>query len=96
MQVLVFAARVTELLEREIGDHLVGVHVGRRARTALDDVDDELIVQLAGADLLARADDRVGLDPVEHAELVVRQRRRLLDARERADQVGIDRDRVAR
>ena len=96
MQVLVFAARVAELLEPEIRDHLVCIHVRRRSRTALDDVDDELIVQPPGPDVLARTDDRVGLDPVEHAELVVRQRRRLLDARERADQVGIDRDRVAR
>ena len=52
--VLVLALRVAQQLERAVGDHLVGVHVGRGAGAALDHVDDELLVQLAVDDLLAR------------------------------------------
>ncbi len=83
------------MLERAVGDHLVGVHVGRGAGAALDHVDDELLVQLAGADLLAGLDDGVGERLVEQAQLLVGERGRLLDAGKRPDQVGVDRDRIA-
>lgn len=43
-----------------VGDDLVGVHVRGGAGPALDGVDDELVAQPPGADLLARADDRFG------------------------------------
>ena len=47
VQHVVAALLVAEVLERPVGDDLVGVHVGRRAGAALDHVDDELVVQLA-------------------------------------------------
>ena len=55
VQVLVLAAGVTQVLQRAVGDDLVGVHVRRGARAALDHVDDELLVQRALPDLLAAA-----------------------------------------
>ena len=39
---------------RHVGDHLVGVHVGRGAGAGLVDVDREVVVVLAGGDLLER------------------------------------------
>ena len=84
-----------EDLERSVGDDLVGVHVGRGAGAALDQVDDELVVQRAAADLLAGRDDRRGARVVEQAEVAVRERRRLLDRGQRVDQVGRGGDRLA-
>ena len=95
MQVLVFAAVVPEMLEREVRNHLVGIHVRRRAGAALDHVDDELVVQLAVAYLAACLHDRVRALLVEQSDFVVRSGRCFLDAREGADQVRIDGDRIA-
>ena len=60
VQVLVLALAMPEQFEAAVRDHLVGVHVRGGARAALDHVDDELVVQLAGDDLVAGLDDRVG------------------------------------
>ncbi|CAM5693841.1 hypothetical protein SAFG77S_03633 [Streptomyces afghaniensis] len=57
---VVAAAGVAEDLQGAVGDDLVGVHVRRGAGPALDGVDDELLVQPSGADLLAGPDDRTG------------------------------------
>ncbi len=62
------------LAERPGGEgreHLVDVHVARRARAGLEHVDRELRVVLAGGDLLGGSDDRVGDVLVEHAQLGV-------------------------
>src|SRR5262249_33893347 len=87
---LVLALRVAHQLEGPVRDHLVGVHVGRGARAALEDVQPELVVQLALDDLLAGL-----LDPGEHvlaelAALLVRARGGQLDHRERLDQVRVE------
>ena len=89
VQVLVFAALVAENFERTVGDHLVGVHVGRGAGAPLDHVDDKLIVQLAGDDLVAGDDDGVGDFFIEQAQLLVGERGGLLDLGERPDQPGV-------
>ena len=44
-----------EQLVRAVGDDLVGVHVGRGAGAGLEDVDHELVVELAVGDLVRRA-----------------------------------------
>ena len=81
MEHVVAALLLAEVLEREVRDHLVGVHVGRGAGAALDHVDDELIVELAARSMSSQAqDDRVGTLFVEHAELDVGARGSLLDA----------------
>ena len=53
------------------GDHLVGVHVRRRARAGLEDVDRKLVVELARRDAVGRGRDALGLVGVEQAELGV-------------------------
>src|SRR5439155_1600938 len=95
MQMLVLASLVAEALERAVADHLIGIHVARGARAALDDVDDELLVQLSLADFLAGEADRDRTLVVDQAELAVGDRRGLLHARQRRHQVRIDRYRRA-
>ena len=95
VQVLVLAPRVAEVLERKIGDDLVRVHVGRGASPALDHVHHELGMQPSCAYFLAGCNDGVGSLLVEQSELVVGERRRLLDRGQRPDQVRIDRYRIA-
>ena len=80
-------------LAGEVGDHLVGVHVRRGARAGLEDVDRELVVELAGGDAVAGGRDALGVAGVEQSELGVDARRGGLDAPEPADHR--DRDRLA-
>ena len=54
------ALRLAEDLAGAVGEHLVGVHVVRRAGARLVHVDDELIAKLAGQDLVGGLDDGVG------------------------------------
>src|SRR5690606_20168568 len=74
----------------QVRQHLVHVHVRRGARTGLVHVDRELPVVLAGDDLVGGLGDRVGDVAVESAEVLVRERRRLLDAGERGDLRGLE------
>ena len=55
-------------------DHLVGVHVRRGAGAGLEDVDRELVVQLAGGDAVGGLGDPGCLVGVEQAELAVHAR----------------------
>src|SRR5689334_15895341 len=79
------------VIARERGHHLVRVHVRRRARAGLEDVDRELVVELAGGDALAGLGDALCLAFVEQAELGVDSRRGRLDATEPARDGGRDR-----
>ena len=63
-------------LVRQVGDHLVGVHVGRGAGAGLVDVDRKVVVVLAGGDFFDGGDDRLGEFLVELAELADWPRRR--------------------
>ena len=72
VEILVFAFAVAEQFERAVGDDLVGVHVRRGARAALDHVHGKLFVQLAGDDFVARGRDGVRALRIEHAEFGVR------------------------
>ncbi len=47
VQLLVIAFLVAEEFQAQIGDHFVGIHVGRGAGAALDHVDHELIMMVA-------------------------------------------------
>ena len=51
--VLIFAARVPHDLQRTVGDDLVGVHVGRGARAALNHIHGEKLVEPARHDFAA-------------------------------------------
>ena len=80
----VVALLAAEQFQRAVGDDLVGVHVGRGAGAALDDVDDELVVQFAAGDFLAGRDDGVGASRTSWPSSLVRQRCRLFDHGQRA------------
>ena len=60
----------------EVGDDLVGVHVRRGARAGLEDVDRELVVELAGGDAVGGGGDPLGEVGVEQPQLGVDARRR--------------------
>ena len=69
--ILIFPALVAHELESPVGNHLVGVHVGRRAGSALNHVDGELVEVLAVHDLAACLLDGLCLLVGEKAHLVV-------------------------
>ena len=83
-----------DVLAGERRDDLVRVHVRARARPGLEDVDRELVVELARGNAVAGSGDAIGELPVEQLEVGVRARRCGLDppqpARDRS------RDRLAR
>ncbi|MDQ1206694.1 hypothetical protein QE377_003053 [Microbacterium sp. SORGH_AS 862] len=93
VQVRVLALGVTEDLQGPVGDDLVRVHVGRRARSALDDVDDELVRERAASDLAAGSRDGVGAHRIEQAEVAVGEGCSLLHEREPAQEERIRADR---
>ena len=73
----------------EVGDHLVGVHVGRGAGAGLVDVDGEVIVVFAGGHFLGEAEMiDVGEFLVELAEFVIRLSAGGLQIAERVDDGG--------
>jgi len=76
--VLVFAFLVAKGLERKIRDHLVGIHVGRRSRAALDEIRRELVTELARDDPITGLHDGVGNLRVECAQIAVGHGSRLL------------------
>ena len=86
----VLALLVAHQLERPVGDHLVGVHVGRGARAALEHVELELIVELAVDQLLAGALDALEDLGAELAALVVGARRGHLHHGQGFDEVRIE------
>ena len=72
-----------------VGEHLVGVHVVRRAGTGLVDVDDELIAKPAGENLVGGGDDGARDLRVEPAERGVRFGGGLLDENRGGDEIGL-------
>ena len=69
-------------------DHLVRVHVRARARAGLEDVDRELVVELAGGDPVAGGGDALGHVRVEQPEVGVHARGGGLDPAEPARDGG--------
>ncbi len=84
----VLAARAAEDFGGAIGNHLVRVHVVRGAGARLVHVDDELIAQRPGADLVGRAHDGVRDARVETPERLVGFGRGPLDQDRGGDQIG--------
>ena len=91
----VVTLRVTSDLEGTVRDDLVGVHVRRGPRAALDDADGELVVESPALDLFARGVDEVGSLVVERTDLGVGSGCCLFDAGEGADEVGVNGDGAA-
>ena len=73
-------------LDRPVGDHLVGVHVGLGAAPRLPDSQRELSVERALGDLVGGLDDEVGAPVVELAEVSVDGGRGALQDPERPDE----------
>ena len=86
VQFVILAQRVAEELQRPVGDHLVGVHVCRGARSALHDIHHELVVQVSAHDVRAGPVDGVSAFQVEHAELPISPCRSLFHRTECLDQ----------
>ena len=80
------SALTTKDLRGAVGDDLVGVRVGRRARARLVHVDRKLVVQLALDHLLRRRGDGAGPASGQEAELAVGLRGRALDHAEGAEE----------
>ena len=76
-------------LQCEVGDDLVGVHVGGCSGAALDNVHREGVVNVAGGHGVAGCSDGVANVCRDEAQLGVGQRRRLLNQREGADEVPV-------
>ncbi len=87
MHVVVHAPREAEVLSSPVGEHLVRVHVVRRAGARLIDVDDELIAQAAAEDLVGGGDDGGGDGRIEPQEIAVRFGRGLLDQHRCGDEI---------
>jgi hypothetical protein len=79
------AALAAEQLDGAVGDHFVGVHVGRRAGSRLKHLDDELIVEASRGDFQRRLFDRLARLFGEQAQRHVRARGRRLDVSERGE-----------
>ena len=79
MDLSVGASGAAEQLRGAVGEDFVGVHVVRRPRTGLVDVDDELITKLTAQDLVGRGDDGIPLARIEPLERAVGLRRGALD-----------------
>ena len=75
-----------QYLGRDVGDDLVGVGVGRRARPGLEDVQHEMVVILPVNHPLGRLDDGVAYRLVQDSHFHVRLRRRLLDQSQCTDE----------
>jgi hypothetical protein len=95
VDVLVLALLVPEPFERKVGDHLVRVHVGRRAGAALDEIGDELVAHLARDQPIAGGHDGLADPGVENAEIAVGHRRGFLHVPERLHELGFQRHRDA-
>ena len=65
-------------LNRAVGDHFVGVHVGLGAGPGLEHDQREFVVELAVDDLLRSPDDEIGLFLRQLLEFEIGQRRAFL------------------
>ena len=77
------------MAQRQIGDHLIGVHIGGGACPALNRVDDEGRMMLAGDQFLAGGADGGGLFSWQRTELLIGVRRRPFHLGDGADEVRI-------
>ena len=87
----IIALLAAQDLNGPVGDHFVGIHIGRGARAALDGVDDELVVQLAFDHLVAGLDDGVGDLGIQGAGMLVGNGRCLFDLGQADDQLVMHR-----
>jgi hypothetical protein len=76
-------------LDRAVGDHLVGIHVGLGAGAGLEHDQREFAIPFAVDHLLRGGDDQIDLSLRQLTELAVRERRAFLEDADRADHRAI-------
>ena len=86
MNDVVLPARLAEDLERAVGHHFVGVHVGRSSGSALNHVDAEVVVVQPVSDLARRLRNRVDDLAIDEPQLEIGQRGCFFHGGERGDQ----------
>ena len=62
----IIAFFTAQKLDGAVGDYLVGIHIGGSARAPLDGVDDELVMQLPGDQIVTGAFYRIRYAPGQH------------------------------
>ncbi len=82
----VASARGSQALVSEIREHLVHVHVVRRAGARLEDIDDEVLAMRSRQNLVGRPNNGVCERGIQPAGLLVRERRGLLDPDDSGDE----------
>ncbi len=60
MQIIVIAFFVSEVLQADVGDHLIGIHIGRGTGASLYKITDELVDIFALDQLVAGKHDGAG------------------------------------
>ncbi len=90
VDVVVGVNRAADPLGGQGRDHLVRVHVARRAGAGLEHVDRELVVPVAPGHLGRGVVDRLGQIVGEHPQLGVDHRGAALDRGQRPDQLVVD------
>ena len=96
VQVVVVTFLAPEVFESAVCDDLVGIHVGACSGTALNRIDNELVVELASCNFATGADDCILEFGFELTHRVVGLGRRLFHQREGANQASIVSDWDAR
>src|SRR4051794_5192929 len=79
-----------QALDREVRDDLIGVHVRRRTRAGLEDVDDEVVIPLPVHHVLRGGDDCLRLLRIEQTQLAVHFGGRQLDLGEGTDESTVE------
>ena len=92
---LVFTTFVAHFFKGEVGDNLVGSHVGAGTGTTLDHVDGELLVETSGDKLVASPADSIALFGSNHADFDVGHRGSFLGDGHALDEVGVAGKQVA-
>ena len=82
--------RLAAQLERAVAEHLVHIHIDRRARAALNRVHGELIDQSALDDLIRRLHEHITDLTPQTSRIHVCERRRLLHLCKGDDKVGVE------
>ena len=86
---LVFALLVAHTLQRQVGNHLIGSHIGAGAGAALNHIDGKLVVVAALYQLVAGPDDGFALLLGDHTNLDVGHSGGLLGHRHTLDEVVV-------
>lgn len=85
---MVVGVHVHTRFRGEGGEHLIHIHIGRRPRPRLEDVDREVVVELTGDHALGCCLDRRCSLSVQHTKLGIGLRRTPLHLRQRSDMVS--------